>query len=116
MTINNNEILSEIRDTPDSTQPDYSGTGTIKIINSSDGSTIVSAAGTVNYGTGIVTLNNFTPSGLPNTVSDFRVTAGIQESSQNIQANKQQVLVLDDSTLNAFAGTAAGINISVIAQ
>jgi len=44
------------------------------------------------------------------------LTATIQDTSQSIKANRKQVLVLDDSVLNAFAGTQAGITISVVAE
>lgn len=113
---NNTEILSQIIDIPDDSPPNNTGTGTIQIIGAQDQTTLVAAAGTVNYGTGILTLNNFIPTALPNTINDFRVTAGIQESSHNIQANRKQVLVLDDSVLNSFAGSEAGITITVSAQ
>ena len=113
---NNTEILSQIIDIPDDSPPNNTGTGTIQIIGAQDRTTLVAAAGTVNYGTGILTLNNFIPTALPNTINDFRVTAGIQESSHNIQANRKQVLVLDDSVLNSFAGSEAGITITVSAQ
>ena len=113
---NNTETLVEIVDIPNDSPPDNNGSGIIKIINPTSGATVVAQAGTINYGTGVVTLNNFVPTALPNTISDFRVTAAIQESSRSIDANRKQVLVLDDSTLNAFAGTDAGITVEVIVQ
>ncbi len=113
---NNTQVLSQIVDIPDTSPPDNLGTGTVKIISSQDNTSLVPKAGTVNYGTGIITLNNFIPTALPNTVTDFSVTAAIQESSHNIQANRNQVLVLDDSVLNSFAGTEAGLTINVTAQ
>ena len=113
---NNTQVLCQVVDVPDTSPPENTGTGTIKIINSQDNTSLVPNAGTVNYGTGIVTLNNFIPTALPNTVTDFRLTAGIQESSHNIQANRNQVLVLDDSVLNSFAGSESGLTINVTAQ
>lgn len=113
---NNTQVLCQIVDIPDTSPPEDLGTGTIKIISSTDNTTLVPKAGTVDYGTGVITLNNFTPTALPNTVTDFSVTAGIQESSHNIQASRNQVLVLDDSVLNSFAGTEAGLTITVTAQ
>lgn len=113
---NNTEVLCQIVDVPDTSPADNNGTGTIKIIGSQDNSTLVPKAGIVNYGTGVITLNNFIPTALPNAVTNFAVTAGIQESSHNIQAKRNQVLVLDDSVLNSFAGTEAGLTINVTAQ
>jgi hypothetical protein len=106
----------QIVDVPDTSPPEDTGTGTIRIISSQDNTSLVPRAGTVNYGTGIVTLNNFIPTALPNNVTDFSITAGIQESSHNIQASRNQVLVLDDSVLNSFAGSEAGLTINVTAQ
>jgi hypothetical protein len=113
---NNTEVLVQIVDVPDTSPPEDTGTGTIRIISSQDNTSLVPRAGTVNYGTGIVTLNNFIPTALPNNVTDFSITAGIQESSHNIQASRNQVLVLDDSVLNSFAGSEAGLTINVTAQ
>ena len=113
---NNTETLVEVIDIPNDSPPDNSGSGVVKIINSSDSSTVVDQAGTIDYGTGVITLNNFIPTALPNTISDFRVSASLQETSSSIDANRKQVLILDDSVLNAFAGTEAGVTVNIIAQ
>ena len=113
---NNTETLVEIVDIPNDSPPNNTGTGVVKIINSSDDSIVSDAAGTIDYGTGVITLNNFIPTALPNTISDFRVSVSLQETSSSIDANREQVLVLDDSVLNAFAGTQAGVTVNVIAQ
>lgn len=111
--INNIQVLSKFVDIPDTSPPDNLGTGTLQILNSIDGSVSVSRAGTVNYGTGEIIINNFIPTTLPNSINDFRVTAAIQEASQNLKVYRNQILVLDDSTLNPLAGREAGVTITV---
>jgi hypothetical protein len=113
---NNTETLVQLIDIPNDSPPDLDGSGVIRIINPLNAVTIVAQAGTINYGSGVVNLNNFVPTALPNTISDFRLSATIQDTSQSIKADRKQVLVLDDSVLNAFAGTQAGITVSVVAE
>jgi hypothetical protein len=113
---NNTETLVEIVDIPNDSPPDVNGSGVIKIINSSSKAPVSAQAGAVNYGSGLITLNNFIPTALPNSITDFRITASLQESSPIIDANRRQILVLDNSVLNAFAGTQAGITVNVTAQ
>ena len=105
--------LSNIVDIPDNNPSRLDGTGSLRLINSSTGVTIQSNIGTVTYSSGEVSINSFTPVSLPNNVNDFRITASIQETSHNIQANRNQILVLDDSTLNAQIGREAGLTVSV---
>ena len=105
--------LSNIVDIPDNNPSRLDGTGSLRLINSSTGVTLQSNIGTVTYSSGEVSINSFTPVSLPNNVNDFRITASIQETSHNIQANRNQILVLDDSTLNAQIGREAGLTVSV---
>ena len=42
-------------------------------------------------------------------------TAAVQETSHNIQVYRNQILLLDDSTLNAAAGREAGLTVNVSA-
>jgi len=111
--LNNNQVLSKFIDIPDTSPPNYSGTGTLQILNTVDESVQNSKAGVVNYATGEIIINGFIPTSLPNNISDFRVTAAIQESAQNLKVYRNQVLVLDDSILNAAAGKDAGVTITV---
>jgi hypothetical protein len=112
---NNVQVLSKFVDIPDTSPADDLGTGTLQILNATDNSVLNSKAGTVNYGTGQIIINNFIPTSLPNAINDFRFTAAIQESSQNLKVYRNQILVLDDSTLNPLAGREAGVTITVTA-
>ena len=115
VTSGNNTILARIVDIPNVMPPSNTGTGTLQIRNITTGATINSNAGNVSYGSGIVDITGFTPTALPNNVSDFRITASIQEGAQNLQVNRNQVLVLDRTTLNATAGRDAGVSVNVVA-
>ena len=106
-------ILSNIVDIPDDSPPRLDGTGSLRLINSNTRATLQTNIGSVTYSSGEVSINTFTPVSLPNNVNDFRITASVQEANHNIQANRNQILVLDDSTLNAQIGREAGLTISV---
>ena len=55
----------------------------------------------------------YVPTALPNNILDFRVTTNIQESAQNIQAKRNQIIVRDKTILNAAAGRDAGLTVNV---
>lgn len=112
---NNALTLVNIVDVPSVMPPDPTGTGTLSIINPNTEVTIESNIGTINYATGEVVINSFTPRALQNNVTDFRITASVQETSHNIQANRNQILLLDDSPSNAQIGLQAGLTINVTA-
>jgi hypothetical protein len=109
----NTLTLANMVDVPSEMPPDPAGIGTLRLINSNTGVALESNIGTINYASGEVSISSFTPRALQNTVSDFRVTASVQETSQNIRANRNQILVLDDSTANAQIGRQAGLTINV---
>jgi hypothetical protein len=105
-------VLVSASDIPSVMPPDPNGTGTLALFRSSDGALLQRDFGSVNYGTGQVTINQFTPVSFPEGITNFRLTASIQEISQNIEVFRNQILVLDDSTLNVAIGTAAGLTIN----
>ncbi len=111
----NTLTLSNLVDVPGEMPPDPTGIGTLRLINSNTGVALESNIGTINYASGEVSISSFTPRALQNTVSDFRITASVQETSHNIRANRNQILVLDDSTPNAQIGRQAGLIINVTA-
>lgn len=109
----NNTVLAKISDIPNVMPPDPSGSGTVVIQNSSTNAILNRNIGNVNYLNGEVVIDGFTPTALPNTVNDFRVTASVQESSHNLQVNRNQILVLDETTRNAAAGRDAGLTVNI---
>ena len=115
VTSGNASILSRIVDIPSVMPPSDTGSGTLRIVNASTGVLINQDIGSVNYGTGTVTITGFTPTALPNNITDFRITGTVQETSHNIQVYRNQILLLDDSNLNAAAGREAGLTVNVTA-
>lgn len=99
-------------DTPDSMPPNYGGTGTIKLKNADD-DTVYENIGTINYATGEVIINSITPVGYPANQFDIRVTCGIQDESYDIIANRNQIIVYDDSTQSVLANRNSGITINL---
>jgi len=113
--VDNTTTLVSMTDVPSSSPADLSGSGTIVIKNISSDAIVNSSAGSVDYLTGEVILNEFTPTALPNNLTDFNITSAIQESSQNIVANRNNILIRDKSALNAAAGVDAGLTVNVTA-
>lgn len=113
ITSSNVDTLCKISDVPDTAVPSDIGTGTLKLLNAVTGQTLQSNIGSVNYGTGDVTVFAFTPTSLPNTVSDLRFTTTIQETDHNITVNRNEILLLDDSTKNGVGGIESGLTINV---
>lgn len=108
----NTQVLANFNDLPDTMPPSETGTGTIRLVNSVNKSVINSNIGSINYGTGVVTIESFIPTALPNGINDFRVTASIQESSHNLKVYRNQILILDDSAAISLSGRDAGVTIN----
>jgi len=113
--VDNTTTLVNMTDVPNSSPADLNGSGSIVIKNISNDAIVNSSAGSVDYLTGEVILNEFTPTALPNNLTDFNITSAIQESSQNIVANRNNILIRDKSALNAAAGVDTGLTVNVTA-
>ena len=116
ITVNGVTTLVKITDLPDTTPPSGTGTGTLRLINSITGTIISSSIGTVDYGTGIVSITSITPTGLPAGATDIRITGSIQETSYNLSVSRNEILVQDDTTTNKIGGLIAGTNVTVSAS
>ena len=111
--ISNTTTLVNLTDVPDTSPPDDTGTGTLVLRNSTTNEILNSNKGNVNYGTGEITITDITPTALPNNVTDFRVTASVQQTGHNITAERNQILVRDTTIANAAAGREAGLTVNV---
>lgn len=109
----NINVLSKITDIPNTMPPSNTGTGTLIIQNTFTNEILNTNIGSVNYGTGEITIDGFTPVSYPNNIADFRLTGTIQETNHNLNVNRNQILVLDKTTLNAAAGRDAGVTINI---
>jgi hypothetical protein len=108
---------ARIGDVPDQTPPNYAGTGTLKLYDISNGNVIIENLGSVNYGTGKLTINNLEISGYIGGIADVRITAAMQEKSNDIVPSYNEILELDDSVESVNNGlengiivTSAGVN------
>ena len=111
--ISNTTTLVNLTDVPDTSPPDNTGTGTLVLRNSTTNEILNNNKGNVNYGTGEVIITDITPTALPNNVTDFRVTASVQQTGHNIKAERNQILVRDTTIANAAAGREAGLSVNV---
>jgi hypothetical protein len=108
--------LVKITDLPNDTPPSDTGSGVLRLVNVVNGSIVATNIGTVNYGTGVISITGITPTGIPAGVSDIRITAGIQEVNYNLMVSRNEILVKDDTTLNKTGGLLAGITVNVAAS
>ena len=105
--------MVKITDLPDSTPPDLNGSGVLRLVDTVSGLTVNAGVGTVNYATGVVSITGITPSGFPTGISELNLTCGIQNVGQNLSVSRNEILVIDDNTLNATGGTIAGVTINM---
>ena len=104
-------ILSDI---PDTIPADYEGTGTVWLTHADTGA-LLQSIGSVNYGTGVITINGITPTGYPDSLKEISITCELQEASRNIDLNRNQIIVLDDSVEAATYNSTAGLTVSTTA-
>lgn len=113
VNVNGVSTLVRITDIPDTSPPSDTGTGTLRAINIVNNTVVYSNIGTINYGTGVISIFGITPTGIPAGVTDIRISAGVQESYYNLVVSRNEILVQDDTTTNKTGGLIAGTNVTV---
>lgn len=108
-------VSARIYDLPNTNPPDLNGTGTLVLKNADNGLVIVSNLGSVNYATGELSITGLNVYGYPLDTNDIRIMFTVQDSALDIQVSKNQILVLDDSTLNALSNRLDGLTVNTIA-
>ena len=108
--------LVKITDLPDDTPPSDTGSGVLRLINVVNSSVVATNVGTVNYGTGVISITGITPTGIPAGVTDIRITGSIQEVNYNLTVSRSEILVQDDTTINKTGGLLAGTTVNVTAS
>jgi len=116
--ITNNAISIKciIKDEPNTVVPDYNGSGTLSIFNYDTGARLINNIGTINYATGEVSIESLPIEGYFSGQTDLRISAEIQPGFYDILSNKDQILVLDDSTLDTNNNRLKGLDISLIVK
>jgi len=109
ITVNGEQTLVKIADLPNETPSNNQGSGVLRLINPVTGAIVSSNIGTVNYATGELSIQSLTPAALPAGTTDIRINAGVQESYYNLNVYKNQILVQDDTAVNAANGLVAGV-------
>lgn len=111
---------------------DYNGTGVLKLVDSVTEVVLNESLGTIDYATGKVAIAALNVANA-NTNGDIRFNIELQEGIGNVlvkiqasdsplaqiqlpQPYANQIIVLDDSTLNAPINQLAGLTISVVAE
>jgi hypothetical protein len=105
--------LVKITDLPNDTPPNDSGSGVLRLVNVVNSSIVATNVGTVDYGTGVISIAGITPTGIPAGVTDIRITGTVQEASYNLTVSRSEILVQDDTTINKIGGLLAGTTINV---
>ena len=106
--------LVKITDLPNDTPPSDTGSGVLRLVNVVNSSVVAANVGTVNYGTGVISITGITPTGIPAGVTDIRITGSIQEVNYNLTVSRSEILVQDDTTINKTGGLLAGTTVNVI--
>jgi len=112
VNVNGDQTLVKISDLPNDTPPNNQGSGVLRLINPVTGAIVSSDTGTVNYATGELSIPSLTPIALPAGTTDIRINAGVQESYYNLNVYKNQILVQDDTAVNAASGLVAGVTVT----
>ena len=115
ITVNGVQVFVKITDLPDTTPANDTGSGTLRLVNAVTGAIVQSGIGTVDYGTGTLSISSIVPTGIPFGSTDIRITAGVQEISYNLSISRNEVLVQDDTTINKASGLIPGTTVTVTA-
>ena len=103
-----------ITDIPNDTPINENGLGTLILKNVLTDSTISTNIGSINYATGELIITSLLPIGYPSGQTDIRINAKLQEASYNLIANREQIIVLDDSTLDPLANRQPGLTLTAV--
>jgi hypothetical protein len=112
---NNNLVEAIIQDIPNDAIPNPNGIGTLQLMNADTNLLLNSNYGTINYGTGEVTIPSILINGYTFTATDIRLNATVQDTYLDIQAINNTILLLDDSAYDSNVNRSQGITINVIA-
>lgn len=104
---------AKIIDSPNQNPANYEGTGTLRLLDYTGENTLISNLGSINYATGEITIPVLSIYGFIDNISDIRINA--ESQSYDILAEKNQILVIDDSTLNTTSNRLTGLKINVSA-
>lgn len=91
------------------------GAGNISVIDSTTLKTLAKNVGTINYTTGALSIPNFVITGLLGTVEDIRINMTPASAIIDVDTNKNQIIMLDDTAKDSTADLIAGLTVTVAA-
>ena len=115
ISLNSVSTLVRITDIPDDSPPSDTGNGVLRLVKIVNGAIVSTNIGTVNYGTGVISISGITPIGIPAGVTDIRITGSVQESNYNLSVSRNEILVQDNTITNKIGGLSAGTTVTVTA-
>ena len=107
---NNNRVMAcRMIDVPNSSTSD---TGQVSIVNFDESETVQANIGVLSYITGELTIPNFFFNGYSDVANDIRLNA--EPTNLNIQAENNQILILDDTVQNTSILRSSGLRINTV--
>jgi hypothetical protein len=107
-------VLAKMKDVPNDSLPNNTGTGTIRLVDASNEDLLNVAYGSINYGTGELSINSLDLLGYPSDTFDIRITATVQDEYLDVAVSKNQIILLDDSSTNIDSNRLPGLTVNVI--
>jgi hypothetical protein len=111
---NGEAVLAKMKDVPNDSVPNNKGFGKIELIDASSDTIFNSLYGTIDYGTGEVSITNLSILGYPLDTSDIRITSTVQDEYLDVVVNRNEIILLDDSTSNVDSNRLPGLTVNVI--
>jgi hypothetical protein len=109
-----NSLVAKIKDVPNDSVPNNTGTGTVQLIDAINDTLLNTAYGSINYGTGELSIDSLELLGYPTETSDIRITATVQDEYLDVNVSKNQIILLDDSSTNIDSNRLPGLTVNVI--
>jgi len=115
ISLNGTQTSVYIKDKADDNPPNFEGTGTLQLLNALTEAIVNPNIGSVSYLTGDVSIDSITPTGFNVGQTEILLTASLQEVAYNITAERNQIILLDDSSLFTLANREAGVTVTATA-
>lgn len=130
VSLNDNTYTAYIKDFANAETIDFNGTGTLKLLDVDTNKVLNPSLGTINYVTGVVTINNLTVVSYFGNATELRLTVTPQELGKNIapsvipitetslfattpSPSRNSIIDLDDSTADTLSNLAPGLVVTV---
>ena len=114
VSYNGATLNAKLKDVPNDSFPNNNGTGKVYLINNDNNEVLYNNYGDIDYSTGVVTIYSLVTLGYLSDIIDVRISVEIQDEYLDINVSKNEILVLDDSTLNSEYNRMAGLSVNII--